>query len=277
MLLFRIYALFFLVCIILFTLAEQRLKEISNQILNSDFMTLAKNKKKRKLIKTLIKYNIPLFNIVLFIFSFYCIYTLYLAINEKDIFANEHNQIIMIILSVSALGFAYCLLIQNIDFLPSLKSNDKSIKKIILKEISFVADKLSGVFVVIYFIILICITCIPIVQLGIYESTSTIEIMALRDKFSTNIYGTFFIGTSPEMDYVYIPKNENNEVNIQILNSEDGKVTIHPKDVGKPRIVVTRKIEKLGSIFFPYEDEIETSFDIYIPNDIIYQYNIDLE
>ena len=80
------------------------------------------------------------------------------------------------------------------------------------------------------------------------------------------------------MNYVYIPKSQNNEVNIQILSSEDGKVTIHPKDAGSPRIVETTTTEiRAFLLFFKLDRTLNKTFDIYIPNDIIYQYNIDLE
>ena len=292
MLLFRIYVFISLV-VSLIWLLEKKVEKISNEILNLDsmkdeilnlnFNELDKNQKKRKLIKTLIEYAVPC-KIIFLIFSLFSIYFLYLAINALDIYSDEGNRILMIIVSVTGIIYAFDLIFfWNINY-SSDESNlsDKTTEKIIKRTLNEIfswiyvtAVTLSGG---IFMASIIGLSLIGF-RLEKYESTSTTKIVALNDNVSANINGgLFFVGTTPAMNYVYIPKSQNNEVNIQILSSEDGKVTIHPKDAGSPRIVETTTTEiRAFVLFFKLDRPLNKTFDIYIPNDIIYQYNIDLE
>ena len=190
----------------------------------------------------------------------------------------------MIIVSVTGIIYAsYFIFFWNINY-SSDESNlsDKTTEKIIKRTLNEIfswiyvtAVTLSGG---IFMASIIGLSLIGF-RLEKYESTSTTKIVALNDNVSANINGgLFFFFLTPAMNYVYIPKSQNNEVNIQILSSEDGKVTIHPKDAGSPRIVETTTTEiRAFLLFFKLDRTLNKTFDIYIPNDIIYQYNIDLE
>ena len=141
MLLFRIYVFISLV-VFLIWLLEKKVEKISNEILNLDsmkdeilnlnFNELDKNQKKRKLIKTLIEYAVPC-KIIFLIFSLFSIYFLYLAINALDIYSDEGNRILMIIVSVTGIIYAsYFIFFWNINY-SSDESNlsDKTTEKII--------------------------------------------------------------------------------------------------------------------------------------------------
>ena len=112
-----------------------------------------------------------------------------------------------------------------------------------------------------------------------YTKEITTEIVALTDNVSTNVHGgLFYIGTTPTLDYVYIPKSENNEINLEILSSAEGEVTIHPNSKGVPKIIEKQKVIVYNHfLFIRNEDIIQKSIDIYIPNDVVYSFDINLE
>lgn len=109
------------------------------------------------------------------------------------------------------------------------------------------------------------------------EKVETIEIVALTDHLTLNISGgRYYIGTTPEIAYIYIPESDDGSIEQKVLDGSSNSVKVFPNSAGEPRI---EKYESFKEYIDMWGDVYEKSagyrYVIYIPNDLQYVFNLD--
>lgn len=281
MLMFRIYCLIFL-GIIITCIVGLILNYKIEKILMLDFIRLDKYIKTRKGLNLILKYDLcilptKILIVILFIYSVLILSFIFTGVLNVEFLADRYNRIVLIIVCISyiltILTYEICIVLDK----KIIKV--KNLKDLLLSGVKEVSELLLVSSTLIGLGIFIFAGMLAGVQEKEYTKEITTEIVALTDNVSTNVHGgLFYIGTTPTLDYVYIPKSENNEINLEILSSAEGEVTIHPNSKGVPKIIEKQKVIVYNHfLFIRNEDIIQKSIDIYIPNDVVYSFDINLE
>ncbi len=280
MLMFRIYCLIFL-GIIITCIVGLILNYKIEKILMLDFIRLDKYIKTRKGLNLILKYDLcilptKILIVILFIYSVLILSFIFTGVLNVEILANTYNRIVLIIICFS---YILTILIYGISIVLDEKIIEiKNLKDLLLSGV----EKLFSVIAYLSMFIFLVTLIFGGIVFGLkeeYTKEITTEIVALSDNVSTNVHGgLFYVGTTPTLDYVYIPKSENNEINLKTLSSAEGEVTIHPNSKGVPKIIEKQKVMIHNQFLFGQTENIlQKSIDIYIPNDVVYSFDIDLE
>lgn len=280
MLMFRIYCLIFL-GIIITCIVGLILNYKIEKILMLDFIRLDKYIKTRKGLNLILKYDLcilptKILIVILFIYSVLILSFIFTGVLNVEILANTYNRIVLIIICFS---YILTILIYGISIVLDEKIIEiKNLKDLLLSGV----EKLFSVITYLSMFIFLVTLIFGGIVFGLkeeYTKEITTEIVALSDNVSTNVHGgLFYVGTTPTLDYVYIPKSENNEINLKTLSSAEGEVTIHPNSKGVPKIIEKQKVMIHNQFLFGQTENIlQKSIDIYIPNDVVYSFDIDLE
>ena len=281
MLMFRIYCLIFW-GIIITGIVGSILNHKIEKILKLDFIRLDKYIKTRKGLNLILKYDLcilptKILIVILFIYSVLILSFIFTGVLNVEFLADKYNRIVLIIICIS---YILTILTYGICIVLDKKIIEvKNLKDLLLSGVG----EVSSLLMVLSMLISLCTFIFGGMLIGVqekeYTKEITTEIVALTDNVSTNVHGgLFYIGTTPTLDYVYIPKSENNEINLEILSSAEGEVTIHPNSKGVPKIIEKQKVIVYNHfLFIRNEDIIQKSIDIYIPNDVVYSFDIDLE
>ncbi len=281
MLMFRIYCLIYW-GIIITGIVGSILNHKIEKILKLDFIRLDKYIKTRKGLNLILKYDLcilptKILIVILFIYSVLILSFIFTGVLNVEFLADRYNRIVLIIVCISyiltILTYEICIVLDK----KIIKV--KNLKDLLLSGVKEVSELLLVSSTLIGLGIFIFAGMLAGVQEKEYTKEITTEIVALTDNVSTNVHGgLFYIGTTPTLDYVYIPKSENNEINLEILSSAEGEVTIHPNSKGVPKIIEKQKVIVYNHfLFIRNEDIIQKSIDIYIPNDVVYSFDINLE
>lgn len=281
MLMFRIYCLIFW-GIIITGIVGSILNHKIEKILKLDFIRLDKYIKTRKGLNLILKYDLcilptKILIVILFIYSVLILSFIFTGVLNVEFLADKYNRIVLIIICIS---YILTILTYGICIVLDKKIIEvKNLKDLLLSGVG----EVSSLLMVLSMLISLCTFIFGGMLIGVqekeYTKEITTEIVALTDNVSTNVHGgLFYIGTTPTLDYVYIPKSENNEINLEILSSAEGEVTIHPNSKGVPKIIEKQKVIVYNHfLFIRNEDIIQKSIDIYIPNDVVYSFDINLE
>ena len=280
MLMFRIYCLIFL-GIIITCIVGLILNYKIEKILMLDFIRLDKYIKTRKGLNLILKYDLcilptKILIVILFIYSVLILSFIFTGVLNVEILANTYNRIVLIIICFS---YILTILIYGISIVLDEKIIEiKNLKDLLLSGV----EKLFSVITYLSMFIFLVTLIFGGIVFGLkeeYTKEITTEIVALSDNVSTNVHGgLFYVGTTPTLDYVDIPKSENNEINLKTLSSAEGEVTIHPNSKGVPKIIEKQKVMIHNQFLFGQTENIlQKSIDIYIPNDVVYSFDIDLE
>ena len=281
MLMFRIYCLIYW-GIIITGIVGSILNHKIEKILKLDFIRLDKYIKTRKGLNLILKYDLcilptKILIVILFIYSVLILSFIFTGVLNVEFLADRYNRIVLIIVCISyiltILTYEICIVLDK----KIIKV--KNLKDLLLSGVKEVSELLLVSSTLIGLGIFIFAGMLAGVQEKEYTKEITTEIVALTDNVSTNVHGgLFYIGTTPTLDYVYIPKSENNEINLEIFSSAEGEVTIHPNSKGVPKIIEKQKVIVYNHfLFIRNEDIIQKSIDIYIPNDVVYSFDINLE
>lgn len=281
MLMFRIYCLIYW-GIIITGIVGSILNHKIEKILKLDFIRLDKYIKTRKGLNLILKYDLcilptKILMVILFICSVLILSFIFTGVLNVEFLADKYNRIVLIIICISyiltILTFRICIVLDK------KITKVKNLKDLLLSGVGEVSEVLLVASTMIGLGIFIFAGMLAGVKEKEYTKEITTEIVALTDNVSTNVHGSlFYIGTTPTLDYVYIPKSEDNQVNLEILSSAEGKVTIHPNSKGVPKIIAKQKVIVYNHfLFIRNEDIIQKSIDIYIPNDVVYSFDINLE
>lgn len=280
MLMFRIYCLIFF-GIIITCIVGLILDDKIEKILKLDFIRSDKYIKTRKGLNLILKYDLcslptMILIVILFIYSVLILSFIFTGVLNVEILANTYNRIVLIVICFS---YILTVLTNGIPIVLDKKIIElKNLKDLLLSGVKKVFSIVGNLSLVIFLFTFI----FGGIVFGLkeeYTKEITTEIVALSDNVSTNVHGgLFYVGTTPTLDYVYIPKSENNEINLKTLSSAEGEVTIHPNSKGVPKIIEKQKIMIHNQFLFGQtEDIIQKSIDIYIPNDVVYSFDINLE
>lgn len=281
MLMFRIYCLIYW-GIIITGIVGSILNHKIEKILKLDFIRLDKYIKTRKGLNLILKYDLcilptKILIVILFIYSVLILSFIFTGVLNVEFLADKYNRIVLIIICIS---YILTILTYGICIVLDKKIIEvKNLKDLLLSGVG----EVSSLLMVLSMLISLCTFIFGGMLIGVqekeYTKEITTEIVALTDNVSTNVHGgLFYIGTTPTLDYVYIPKSENNEINLEILSSAEGEVTIHPNSKGVPKIIEKQKVIVYNHfLFIRNEDIIQKSIDIYIPNDVVYSFDINLE
>lgn len=111
------------------------------------------------------------------------------------------------------------------------------------------------------------------------EIVETTEIVALNDYLTLNVSGgRYYIGTTPGIAYIYIPENEEGYIEQKVLDGSTKKVRVYPNSSGEPRIeryeIFKEYMNLWGEV---YEESAGYRYEIHIPNDLQYVFNLDNE